>query len=105
MEILTQPINDVTDNVELQQPNDVIGNAELQPIEELIEHHSITTETCNDQEVFNFDNVWSYNCGAISERARVLTEYQSTEPLNLKWCHITPNSCRLIPFWVNNASE
>ena len=98
--ILPQPSNDVTNNIRLPTPieDELIS----------IKPHGITAETCSsitDHEFLNFNSVWNYNCVAISERARVLSMYQATEPLNIKWCHVTLNNSRLIPFWVNNASE
>ena len=73
-----------------------------------IEELPTTTETVyttTDKDILNFDSIWNYNCGAISDQARILTTYLATEPLTIRFFHISPNNSTLIPFWVNNASE
>ena len=64
-----------------------------------------TVYTTTNKDVVNFDSIWNYNCGAISDQASILTTFLATEPLTIRFSHICPINSTLIPFWVNNASE
>ncbi|KAI6657963.1 Serine-rich adhesin for platelets-like [Oopsacas minuta] len=92
----------------IEPPNDVTNNTSDEPtIEELLPSiiETINVTEFIPKDCLDFNSLWSYNCAAISDKANVLTVFDSEEPFTLKWCHIVHNDCELIPFWVNNASK